>query len=271
MDSSLTPDALAYYQRGDEDGRITSGPGRLELLRTQAVLTRTLPQPPATVLDVGGASGVYAAWLSDQGYDVRMVDPVPLHVEQARARGVVAEVGDVRSLDVADGSYDAVLALGPLYHLTERRDRILAWQEAGRVVRPGGVVVAAAISSFAPVHDGLMRDFFADARFTDIAERDLSEGQHRNDGADPRWFTTAYLHHPDELPGEVAEAGLVLDEIVAVEGVGQWFGDLDVMLDDPRRRADLLQWLARLEREPSLLGATGHLLAAARRPSSEEP
>lgn len=266
MGSSLTPEVLAYYLRGEEDARITQGRGRLELLRTQAVLSRVLPAPAAEVLDVGGASGVYAAWLRERGYDVQLIDPVPLHVEQARRHGVPATTGDARRIDAPDGSYDAVLLLGPLYHLPERSGRIQAWREAARVACPGGVVVAAAISRFAPIQDGLMKDFFADARFAYIAERDLIEGRHRNDDADPRWFTRAYFHRPEELETEVAETDLRLDELIAVEGVGHWLGDLDDILDDPRRRADLLHWLARLETEPSLLGASGHLLAVARRP-----
>jgi nucleoside-diphosphate-sugar epimerase len=67
---------------------------------------------------------VYASWLSSQGYQVHLIDPVPLHLEQARADGRFSVApGDARSLAEEDSSYDAVLLLGPLYHLTERADR----------------------------------------------------------------------------------------------------------------------------------------------------
>ena len=74
----------AYYQRGDEEGRLGDW-GRLEYLRTRELLSRFLPAPPATVLDVGGAAGAYALPLAGEGYDVHLLDPVALHVEQARA------------------------------------------------------------------------------------------------------------------------------------------------------------------------------------------
>lgn len=120
------PDVLAYYDRGEEQGRLTERPS-LERARTQVLLERLLPLAPARVLDVGGGAGVYASWLADEGYQVHLVDPVPLHVEQARTGGeVTAAVGDARHLEEADDSWDAVLMLGPLYHLTARAERIRA-------------------------------------------------------------------------------------------------------------------------------------------------
>jgi SAM-dependent methyltransferase len=119
----IDAEILAHYAEGLEDGRLTSGPS-LELLRTQVLLERFLPAPPARVLDVGGASGTYASWLSDRGYQVHLIDPVPLHLEQARADGrFTVAPGDARSLPEEDGSYDAVLLLGPLYHLTTGQHR----------------------------------------------------------------------------------------------------------------------------------------------------
>jgi ubiquinone/menaquinone biosynthesis C-methylase UbiE len=108
------------------------------------VLRRVLPAPPARVVDVGGGSGVHAEWLAADGHVVELVDPVPLHVEQAsRVPGVTARHGDARDLPMPGASADAVLLLGPLYHLVEREDRVRALREAARVVRPGGVVAAA--------------------------------------------------------------------------------------------------------------------------------
>ncbi len=85
---------LAYYAQGKEDGRLRQGLDRLEFWRTQDVLRRLLPTAPARVLDVGGGSGIHAEWLARDGYAVQLLDPVPLHVEQAgRLPGVEARVG----------------------------------------------------------------------------------------------------------------------------------------------------------------------------------
>src|SRR5437764_15476352 len=77
-------DVAGFYAQGLDRERLAGGPAALEPARTQAILTRYLPQPPAVVADVGGGPGRYAVWLTELGYRVHLVDPVPLHVEQAR-------------------------------------------------------------------------------------------------------------------------------------------------------------------------------------------
>ena len=162
---SADEEIAAYYGRGEEQQRLF-GPFRLEFVRTQELLARHLPEPPAVVLDVGGGPGTYAAWLAERGYEVHLLDPIELHVRQAReapsSRLASAEIGDARALPQADASADAVLLLGPLYHLQEAADRRRALEEARRVLKPGGLLAAAAISRFASTIDGLRRELLLD-------------------------------------------------------------------------------------------------------------
>ena len=269
MVGMLSPEILEYYERGGEHQRLTAGTGRLEFLRTWDVLTRVLPAAPARIVDVGGATGVYARPLAEAGHAVRVIDPVPDHVAAAGALpGVTAVVGDARSLPEPDGSADAVLLLGPLYHLPEPADRLAAWREAARVVRPGGVVVGAVISRFASMFDGVAQGHYADPEFVSIVDRALADGVHRNPGARPRWFTSAYFHRPEEPAAEAAEAGLAGVRTVAVEGPMWLTGTrLTDSLADERLTAIMLDMLRRVEDEPSLLGASSHLLTIAHRPA----
>jgi ubiquinone/menaquinone biosynthesis C-methylase UbiE len=260
----------AFYERYAEATRLETD-FRLEGVRTRELIERYLPPAPATVLDVGGGPGGYALWLAERGYEVHLVDPVALHVEQADAASqdagrplASAAVGDARRLDHADGGMDALLMLGPLYHLTEAEERARALAEARRVLRPGGRLLAAAISRFASAIDGLRKDYLRDPDFEAIVDRDLRDGQHRNPTRHERWFTTAYFHLPDELRSEVAAAGFHEVEVLAIEGVGDLLPNLDDWLDDTDRREVLMRTLRRLEREPSLLGGSSHLMAAAR-------
>jgi ubiquinone/menaquinone biosynthesis C-methylase UbiE len=254
---------FAYYGKGEEGKRLSAGTSRIELARTQELLRRFLPPPPADVLDVGGGAGPYAAWLAGLGYRVHLVDIVPLHVEQAAAVGsFTASVGDARSLDQRDESQDAVLLLGPLYHLTERTDRLRALAEARRVLRPGGALAAAAISRFASVLDGVLNDFLGDPEFDAIVERDLRDGQHRNPNERAGYFTTAFFHHPNDLADEVREAGFGLEGVFGIEGPGWLLRD---RWDDERGRAAILRAARALEREPTAVGVSAHLLAIARR------
>ncbi|HEY5741692.1 MAG TPA: hypothetical protein VIS99_04060 [Terrimicrobiaceae bacterium] len=82
----LPKEITRYYQEVAEEERLAAGPSQLEFTRTKEVVLRYLPPPPATVLDDGGASGAYALWLAEKGYQVHLIDPVPRLVEEARRR-----------------------------------------------------------------------------------------------------------------------------------------------------------------------------------------
>ena len=264
-------EVLEFYARGQENERLDREEGKLERCRTQELLLRYLPAPPVVVLDVGGGTGQYATWLAEHGYTVHLVDPVPLHLDQARARSAaqpqapLASVsgGDARRLDWPSEHVDAVLLLGPLYHLTERSDRLRALNEAWRVLRPNGVVLVAAISRFASALDGLVSHFFTDPRYAPITWQDLADGQHRGTG--DAFFTTAYLHRPDELEGELIQAGFSETRVLAIEGPAWLLQDLDRRWENPMLREILLEVVRRTEAEPSLLGASSHLLAVGRK------
>jgi ubiquinone/menaquinone biosynthesis C-methylase UbiE len=253
----------AYYEGGVELRRLDQGYSRIEFARTKELLARHLPSPPASVLDVGGGPGVYAEWLAETGFRVHLVDSSPLHVEQATERSAgrfTAAAGDARALDEPDDAYDAVLLMGPLYHLTERADRIAALREARRVARPGGVLVATAISRFASLLDGLYAGYLHEPGFRSIVEQDLADGQHRS--PDNKAFTTAFFHRVEELLAEVAAAGLAVGDVYGVEGPGWLLRDA---WDDEQTRANVLQVARALEQEPTAIGVSSHLLVVARR------
>jgi ubiquinone/menaquinone biosynthesis C-methylase UbiE len=263
-------DFQEHYRQIREADRLRVGPGRLEFARTTEIIQRYV-HFPAKILDVGGGPGVYAAWLLNNGCDVDLVDPVQKHIEQALHRfgeeGLkgTAQVGDARSLPFEDDCYDAVLVLGPLYHLTESADRVRALTEARRVVRSGGVIFIAAISRFASLLDGFSRQLVHDPAFVQILERDLADGQHRNPGEHPQYFTTAYFHSPADMMNEIAAAPLQLDALIGVEGPFWCMGNFDELWNDPSLRQLMLDTLRKIELEPSLLGASAHWLAIARK------
>lgn len=263
---------LEHYTNGQEVLRLDRSVGQLELMRTQEILMRHLPAAPARVLDVGGGPGRYAVWLAGLGYDVQLLDLVPLHVEQARGAfageqlaNARADVGDARELPFATATQDVVLLLGPLYHLQSGADRARALAEAARVLRPGGVFCAAAISRYASLLDGFSRALVRDPVFIELMERDLATGAHDNPSDQPDYFTTAYLHHPDELAAELESAGFQGVDVLAVEGPFWCMQRFDELWSDATIRERMLHYLRQLERERSLLGVSAHLLAVGRK------
>src|SRR5437867_3573009 len=152
----LSPEIRAYYEKFPEEDRLQTGPFQLEFERTRELLAERLPKPRATILDVGGGAGTYALWLAELGYEVHLIDPAPRLVALAQLRSDAASqplqscsVGDARELKWGDNSVDAILELGPLYHLIHQQDRLQALKEAFRVLVPDGHVFVAGISRFA--------------------------------------------------------------------------------------------------------------------------
>jgi ubiquinone/menaquinone biosynthesis C-methylase UbiE len=276
--AAFDPTIADYYARAPEESRLEHGAFQLEQARTRELIERHAPPAPAAVLDVGGAAGPYALWLAERAYTVHLIDAVPRLVAEARrraaqvARGLAScRVADARALPVADASVSVVLLLGPLYHLIAAVDRRRALQEATRVLRPGGVLLAAGISRWASALDGLARDLLADPDFRRIVERDLHDGQHRNPTERLDYFTTAYFHRPAELRAEVEGAGLSVEGLYGIEGPGWILPDLVERWQDPARRAALLQIARALEAEPAVLGCSAHLLVVGRKPAADAP
>ncbi len=194
---------MAYYAQGGENERLYTGIGQLERVRTQELLARYLPPPPAVVFDIGGGPGVHASWLAKTGYEVHLIDAVLLHLKQAirlvdeQPDAPIASfvVGDARRLGLPGDCADVVLFLGPLYHLLERQDRITAIREAWRILRPGGLFIGAGISRYASALVGLVRGYVDDPSFLEMVRVELAEGRHE---LPPNWpaLFTEFLFPP---------------------------------------------------------------------------
>ena len=272
--SMSTNEIQNYYALGQEQHRL-SGDSEVERLRTEVILDRYLPPAPAVICDVGGGAGIYAFPLARKGYQVHLIDIVPLHIEQAKAQSLsdgiqLASItlGDARNLAIPSSSADAVLLLGPLYHLAERTGRMKALREAHRILKPGATLIAAAISRFASFVDGLSHGMFKDAIFRQIVSADLASGMHKNPTDLAEYFTTAYLHHPDELKDEVSAAHFENTKLLAIEGPAWGGAQFRSAVVDVVQRKVLLEMLAQIEEDPSIMGASAHFLAIARKPIS---
>ncbi len=252
---------IRYYERTAEADRLLTGSGLLERERNREIIGRYLPPAPAPVADIGGGPGAYAGWLASLGYHVHLLDPVPKHCAAAAKLGLAGvTLGDARALPWATGFASQALLLGPLYHLVERTHRLLALREAARVVRPGGFVVAAAISRWAGLLHSLVDGFVDHEPFWPVLGRQLAAGLHTNDTGIDKYFTTAVLHKPSELKAEMEEAGLAGVTVAGVEGPGWLAKDFDARWAGPDRRDRLLHLVRSVENEPELTAVSLHLL-----------
>ncbi len=129
--------AAQYDSAYDAPGR------RGALVRARlAAAAELLGDAPGRVLDVGMGAGRLCAELAARGFEVTGVDASDAMVELARRR--LPERADslvraqVERLPFADGSFDAVIALGVLEYSAEVGAALV---ELARVLRGGGTAV----------------------------------------------------------------------------------------------------------------------------------
>lgn len=246
---------LDYYgELFDESARLTtrSPQGPLEQQRTLEVVLRHLSG--RRVVDIGGGPGRHARALLDLGVDVELVDPVPRHIEEARSRGISARLGDARALPFEDDAFDAALLLGPLYHLADQEDRVLALREASRVTRSGGVVFGASISRFIA-----FASLFLESQPAPVAAEVVRV---LDDGTPPLGlrFPAGHFHSAFELRAELELAGLEVREVLGVEGPAGLL--LETSTDATPEVAAAALTLARAAADrPDLADLSAHLLA----------
>lgn len=256
-------DVQAYYDQNAEGEWSRLDRHRTEFAVTLRALSRYLLPPPAAVLDVGGGPGRYAIALTQQGYKVTLADLsdacLALAEQKARQAGVTlyrtlhASALDLSAL--GSGRFDAVLLMGPLYHLLTAEERLQAVREARRVLKPQGALFATFITRFAPFRDAAVK--YPELLSGDIpfAEHILTTGvQHQ-----PRGFTHAYFAHPDEIVPFMESAAMQTLALIGCEGIVAGHEERISQLQGPTWE----YWVDlnyRLGKEPSLLGAADHLL-----------
>lgn len=256
----IDQEIVEHYNSYDESQRLTGGFGNLERERTKELIQRCLPTPPATIMDIGGAGGVYSFWLASLGHNVHLVDIVPRHIEQARQASndgptklKSIKVGDARNLDFPDESADVVMMHGPLYHLTDRDDRLQALSEARRVLRPGGRLLGFAITRYAGLIYGLTQGHVFDAEYLSMLREEVQTGLRKDAPSWANTFISAYFHKPEELEEEVKEAGLIHEGTLGIVGPAWLVPDLDASWADEEKRKTIME-VAWMVEDESVLG-----------------
>jgi len=149
------------YYDGEVEGEWNRIAGRPEFLLTCRMLDRYI-KPGDQVLDIGGGPGRYSLYLAEKGSDVTLFDLSPENVRFAKERAgecglsIDAIAGDAREADaLAEGPFDHVLLMGPMYHLLEEVDRVRAAEASLNLLKPGGLLYVSFISMFAGIIYGM--------------------------------------------------------------------------------------------------------------------
>ncbi|HTJ67972.1 MAG TPA: class I SAM-dependent methyltransferase [Actinospica sp.] len=252
------PLVQAAYARGRETGRLDQQRNRIEAERTKNLIAQRLPAPGAVVLDVGGGPGYYAAWLRDRGYRVVLADVVEIHARQAAEHAIPALVADATALPLLPGRADALLLLGPLYHLVNPADRARALTETYRELRPGGILFAAALSRWAKP---ATRAADGQPHTPDDARHLAAIMTHGHDAHGGDWHACTYHHTPAELAAEIEHARFSRPDVLGIEGP---LGAL--ARRDPNLTDTALHLAAEAQRDAPALSI--HILAIATKPAT---
>lgn len=147
------------------------------------------------IFDIGGGPGRYSIYLAEKGHQVTLLDlsgkNIEVGKEKAAEAGVVLEDAvKGNALDLSEyesEAYDAILLMGPLYHLINETDRRKAVENALRLLKKDGIIIAAFISQYAPIQDALLycNEEFNTGELLDY----LRDGVNDED----KGFTTAYF------------------------------------------------------------------------------
>lgn len=141
-----------HYCLRDEDSRLLSISGRVEFITTMNYIHKYFPTG-SKLLEVGAGTGRYSIALAREGYQISAVELLDCNIQKFRQKiALTDEIALLQgnALDLSafeDGSFDGVLLLGPLYHLYTQEDKLRALQEAKRVVKAGGIIMAAYIGN----------------------------------------------------------------------------------------------------------------------------
>lgn len=272
---------LAYYEEGREFHRLRTGIGLIEFERTKEILLENLPTPPAVVYDIGGAYGEYAWWLASLGYEVHLFDLSETNIRMSRDLAkeypecslAASEVGDARKISRNDGSADAVLLMGPLYHITDYEGRIKAIRESYRLLKKGGVIFAAALTPYAVLLDNITRYapddgevYLEDPAFLKMVGRELADGSHINPNkVNYSGLGSAHLHTAKALRTELKAGGFSELTVHGVMG-GAWIArDIDTLWKKETSRNALMNTVRLMDTHEEIIGLSCHLLAVAKK------
>lgn len=271
---------LNFYNSGAEIDRLKKGAGIIEWERTQEIISRYIKSDKQVIYDIGGGIGRYSRWLASLGNEVHLFDLSSYMVNYVKELDIkenlfsTIEVGDARTINKPEGSADIVLLMGPLYHLTERSERLKALNESARLLKEGGLIIVSAISRFGSTLKGLSGygtkyNSMEDDEFLEMIFNELSTGQHIPPNKYPNFITRAFFHTIDELENEINSSALKHVKTLSVEGPIWIIPDLEQRWANDKNRERLLNICRKVEEERSLAGMSLHLIAVAQKVSQQ--
>ena len=257
-----------FYNNASEETRLEKGMGIFEFDRIKTLISKHIYKDRSTIIDVGGGTGKYTAWLASLGHQAHLVEPVSKHIILAKKRASRSKKtfsihhGEAQNLPFKNNTADLVILHGPLYHLQEEKERQRAIQEAQRICKSGGIILGVAINYTASTFVGLLNGLIHKPAFFSMCEQELTSGLHNPPDEFPWLLAEAFYHTPALLKQEFASRKLKYLNTYAVEGI-VWLDSnyFTNMTHDTKQQ--VLKALVQLtETDPHLLSVSPHMIIA---------
>lgn len=241
---------------------------RIEFEITRRVLDQYVKRG-SEVLDVGGGPGRYSIYLARQGCEVTLLDLSGVHIQQALQKTEEAGVrlkaaikGNALELDrlLPEKIYDAVLCMGPLYHLLEEEERRKAIEQCTARLKPGGILIASFISAYAPVVDYMIKNPEGIREHMRYFLEYFKDGRNRKEFG----FTDAYFIDPERAEQLFDGSGLEKLRFMAVEGLGN-LRESSLMAIEEEAFQCWMDLLYEISEHRAVLGSCCHLLYIGRK------
>ncbi|MHB8104837.1 MAG: class I SAM-dependent methyltransferase [Dehalococcoidales bacterium] len=256
-------DIRAFYDAAVERENIRLERHQIERDITWRYLDKYLPRR-GKILEVGAATGAYTITLAKRGYNLTAVDLSPNSIaacekraaKEGLSRNVTCLVADARDLGAVQGvDYDAVLIMGPLYHLVVEEDRQTALKEAYKKLKKGGVIFSTFISRY-----GIWGDIMKDFPHYIERQKDLQSVMSKGRDADIVWGKSfrGYFATVDEVIPLHERLGFKTLTLAGIEP-GRVRDEVYNELKG-QRREQWLDLLFSISTEKSIIGAANHLL-----------
>lgn len=254
---------IKYYENYDEENRMSRGRAQnLEFITTTSIMDNIILSN-STILEVGAGTGRYSFYYAAKKHQVTAVEIVPKYVQFMKEKldkneeelELNIERGDARDLSrFSDESFDVVLCLGPLYHLTESEDRTRCIKECIRVLKKGGILAVAYVNKFFIIPYLAQQDkkYLNEEYVSKIIEKGYITSKD-----DDCFWTDAYFYSPDELEKMMSQYNVSKLENIGTDGVSILLRDMVNSMDDEQYKV-WVNYHLKTCREQSTLGYSNH-------------
>ncbi len=251
-----------YYNKFNEDKRLTTRHGRVEYFVTDTYIRRYLnmirsdrkcEKKDIRIMDIGAGTGAYCVPLAEEGYTVCAVELVKhnLGILKQKSSLVQARQGDALNLKkYEDNTFDVTLLFGPMYHLFSKEDRLKALMEAKRVTKNGGVIFVAYVMN----EYGVITYCFKERHIKEIMQSGRLTDDFHTISSVSDLYDYVRLEDIDELD---RQAGLTREIIISPDGAADYMRPFLNQLDEEEFEYFLKYQLSVCERG-ELVGAGAH-------------